>query len=223
MVDRSRSQVLAELMQNSEALALDTDFQTRFLGEDDEVYYAVAHDAWDKVFVSSSFQAEGDFVYEAKARYDYVEKWHPGNRYGILITKEKVNPEDPHTIHGYSFYIEINPKNDGAGFNDGGWAVKEWYRTNWRGDDGGDEDRDVKGPHTSKSIKSELGRFNRLKLEREGSTLRVYVNDTYLGSVENAYSGPVYIGFFARHTGSGSTELSYDILFEWDEVFVESR
>jgi hypothetical protein len=223
MVDRSRAQILAELMQNSETLALDTEFRTRFLGEDDDVYYAVAHDAWDKVFVSGPFQAVGDFSYEVKGRYDYAAKWHPGNRYGILITQEKVNPEDPHTIHGYSFYLEINPKSDGKSFNDGGWAVKEWYRTNWRGDDDGDEDRNVKGPHTSKSIKSEVGRFNKLKLEREGSTLSVYVNDAYLGSVQDAYSGPVYVGLFARHAGSGSTELSYDILFEWDEVFVESR
>ena len=223
LLDRTRAQLLSELTQRASPLAMDAEFRARFLGEEDEVYYTVAHDQWDQVFISGPFQVEGDFSYEAKARYNYAERWYPGNRYGLLISREQVNPSDPHSVHGYCFYLEINPKDDGDNFNDGGWAVKEWYRTNWHGDDNGDEDSTVKGPHSSKSIKSELGRFNKLKIEREGSTLRVYVNDLYLGSVDNVYTGPMYIGFFARHTGSGSTELSYDILFEWDEVLVESR
>jgi hypothetical protein len=219
MVDRSRAQVLSELMQQAGPQALDAEFQTWFLGLDDDVYYSVVHDAWDRVFISGPYQAEGDFSFEARGRYDYVQKSHPGNRYGILVTREPVDPRDPHSVHGYCIYVEINPKSDG-GFNTAGWGIKEWYRTNWKGDDDGDEDRSAGGPGTDGIIKSGRGSWNTFRIERHGDELSFFVNGKYFGHADNTYTGPLYIGLFARHTGSGSTELSYDVLFEWDDVLV---
>jgi hypothetical protein len=222
MVDRSRAQVLAELMQNAGPQAMDLEFNAWFLGLDDDVYYSVVHDAWDQVFISGPYRAEGDFVFEAKGRYDYVQESYRGNRYGILVSREKVDPRDPHSVHGHCIYVEINPRSDG-GFDSAGWGVKEWYRTNWRGDDDGDEDDTVKGPGTDGSIKSKRGSWNQFRIERQGAKLRFWINDVYFGSVDNTDTGPLYVGLFARHTGSGSTELSYDVLFEWDDVKVTPR
>ena len=219
MADRSRAQVLDELMENAGPQATDLEFNAWFLGLEDDVYYSVVHDAWDQVFISGPYQVEGDFVFEAKGRYDYVVKSFRGNRYGILVTREKVDPINPHTVHGHCIYVEINPRSDG-GFDTAGWGVKEWYRTNWRGDDDGDLDRTVKGPGTDGVIRSELGQWNQFRIEREGARLRFWINDKFFGSVDNTDTGPLYVGLFARHTGSGATPLNYDVLFEWDDVKV---
>jgi hypothetical protein len=227
MLDRTRAQVWDELVANrdpfeSDLAPLDLGAaEAHFLAEDDEVYYAVLHDAWDRAFISGPYKAEGDFDLVVKARYNYVQKWFDGNRYGVLLTKEKVNPEDPHSIHGYSFQVEILPKSDGSGFETPWWRFKEWYRTNWTGDDAGDEDRSM-GDDPSGAIHSSLGSWNTLRIERRGTSFNLFINGSYMRTVsDDDNTGPLYIGFIGRHTGSGTTELSYDILYEWDYVDVK--
>jgi hypothetical protein len=215
----SRAQILSELMQNAGPSTADAEFRNWFLAQDDEVYYSVVHDAWDLVFISGPYQVEGNFTFEARGRYDYMQDWFDGNRYGLLISRERIDPEDPHSVHGYCLYVEINPKS-GGGFHTAGWGVKQWYRTNWKGDDDGDEDRFVKGPGTDSVIHSGLGDWNTFRIERQGGTLHFFINGRYFGSVSGTDTGPLYIGLFARHAGSNSTELSYDVLFEWDDVLV---
>jgi hypothetical protein len=201
----------ADLTAEPGSLPLDPNAEARFLGDGDEVYYSVVHDAWDLVFVSGPQQFEGDFSFEAKARYDYARKRFKGNRYGILLSRKPVHPADPEDMRGYSFYVEINPSSSG-GFHKAGWGLIEWS---------GKDGDTIKGPHDSSAIHSELGRWNTMRIDRKGSTLYLYVNDVYFGSREDLYTGPMYVGLFARHAGSGSTELSYDMLFEWDDVVVK--
>ncbi len=219
MVELGRAQLMAELLGVQDPSTLDPEI----LAGHPEVFYSVVHDAWDEVFISGPFQVKGDFIYEVKGRYTYVQDWQKGNRYGILISKERVKPSDAHTVHGYTFHVEINPVDDGDSFDKAGWALKRWSRTDWDGEEsGGDDNKTIKGPHTSSSIKSKLWDWNTLRLERRGTVLRLYVNGVYLGEEDDGtYTGPMYIGFWCRHTGSGSTELSYDVLFEWDDVYVE--
>lgn len=227
LLDRTRAQVWEELMASRDAgdmspLELEA-ARTRFLAAEDEVYYAVLHDAWDRAFVSGPYQAEGDFDLEVRARYNYAQKWFDGNRYGVMLTQEKVNPEDPHSIHGYSFQVEINPKDDGDSFETAWWRFKEWYRTNWQGDDGGDEDRTM-ADDPSGAIRSALGDWNTLRIERRGKEFRLYINGTYVRTVsDDDNTGPLYVGLIGRHTGSGTTELSYDVLYEWDDLTVTLR
>lgn len=183
-----------------------------------EVFYSVVHDAWDKVFVSGPFRTQtGNFTYEVQARYSYVDgnRKDRGNAYGILISQVKVDPAAAHDVKGYSVYLEINPKLSG-GYNDAGWAIKRWSTVS--------SSSNVRGPHTTKLVNSELGAWNKIKLERIGSLIRVYVNDQLLAEGDDGtYTGPMYVGFYAHHTGSGATELSYDVLFEWDDVLVTPR
>jgi hypothetical protein len=231
MIDRHRAQLYSELMQKLDPLALDDKPQAWFpeLEVDmydpavratwEETYYSVVHDAWDQVFISGPFQAEGDFRFEAEGTYTYVQKEYDGNRYGILVTEERVNPENPHSIHGYCVYVEPDYMT-GGGFHKAKYALKQWYQTDWKGDDNGDIDRTVTDGDDS-VIKSDLGDRNRFRFERQGDRLHFWINDKYFGYADDVYTGPMYIGFFARHTGSGATELSYDIVFEWDDVLVE--
>jgi hypothetical protein len=211
MVERTSERLWADLTAEPGALPLDPGAKARFLGQGDEVYYSVVHDAWDLVFVSGPEQFQGDFSFEARARYDYARKQYKGNRYGILLTREPVHPVEPDDVRGYSFYVEINPSSSG-GFHKAGWGLIEWFNIK--------DDDTIKGPHDSGVIHSGLGDWNTMRVERRGSTLYLYINDVDFGSVDGIYSGPMYVGLFARHTGSGSTELSYDMLFEWDDVVV---
>lgn len=228
MVDRPRAQVWDELMASRAAQGdvapLDVEAaEARFLGLQDDVYYAVIHDAWDVAYISGPYQAVGDFDLEVRGRYTYAQKWFPGNRYGVLLTKEKVNPEDPHTIHGYSFMVEINPKSDGQSFDMPWWRFKEWYRTNWVGDDAGDLDRTI-ADDPSNAIRSALDQWNTLRIERRGKEFHLYINGTWMRTVsDDDNTGPFYVGLIGRHTGSGATELSYDMLYEWDDVKVTLR
>jgi hypothetical protein len=228
LLDRTRAQVWDELMaardpSDSDLAPLDLEAaQARFLAEEDEVYYAVLHDAWDRAFISGPYKAEGDFDLTLRARYNYAAKSFDGNRYGVMLTKEKVNPEDPHSIHGYSFMVEILPSSSG-GFHTAWWRFKEWYRTNWSGDDNGDEDHTL-ADDPSGAIRSDLGDWNTLRIERRGKEFRLYINGSHVRTVsDDSNTGSYYVGLIGRHTGSESTELSYDILYEYDDVEVKLR
>jgi PKD repeat protein len=182
------------------------------------VFYCVVRDNYDKVFISGPYKTKGsDFVYEVKARWNYMEKWHWGNAYGILVTREKVNPLNAKSVHGYSFEVRINPNSDGSSFSSAGWQLERWDRSNWSGGS-----TTLRGPHTTSYVKSTQGSWNTIRLEREGSALRVYVNDHLIAeATDNKYAEPLYLGFYAEHTGSSSTSLSYDVLFEWDDVVLD--
>jgi hypothetical protein len=118
--------------------------------------------------------------------------------------------------------VEIWPKSSG-GFDTAWWRFKEWYRTNWSGDDNGDEDRTI-AEDPSVAIQSALGDWNTLRIERRGTDFYLYINGTYVRTVSDAdNTGPLYVGLIGRHTGSGTTDLSYDVLYEWDDVNVTSR
>ena len=218
LIERDTADLVANLdnvdPEMAEILAMD------ILAGEPEVYYTVVHDHWDEVFMGGPYKTKsGDFTYQVKARYVYAQKLYRGDEYGILVSEEDVDPADAHTVHGYSFQIRLNPNADA------GWGVERWARTDWKGDmSGGRDSKWIKGPHTSTAIKTEIRKWNKIVFEREGEVFRVYVNDTLLGEDTDAkYTGPMYIGFFARHTGDTATELSYDMMFEWDDVRVESE
>jgi len=225
LIDRDLQQFMAELVgDDPEAMqAMDAGI----LAEEPEVYYSVVHDAWDRVFVSGPLRTQsGDFVYEFQARYTWTAgECFAGNEYGLLISQEQVNPADAHTIHGYVFSVEINPKVNCSGYNDAGWVLERWSRKNWSGQEPNGSDHDnIKGPHTTSVLDSAIGKWNTIKLSRSGSVLRVYINDRLIAeTTDGTYTGPMYIGFYAEHTGSGATELSYDVMYEWDDVWVESQ
>jgi hypothetical protein len=188
--------------------------------DEPEVFYSVVHSDGDKVFISGPHRTPGgNFVYEVESRISWVEKWYQGNAYGILISEEKVDPADPDRVHGYSFEIRMNPRDGGASYGDPGWQILRWQRGS-----GGDENTTLRGPHTSKLFDSEVGDWDKIRIEREGSRLRVYVNDKFLAEADDGtYTGPMYIGFYCRHTSGSTTELSYGVTFEWDDVVVEPR
>jgi PKD repeat protein len=179
-----------------------------FAGEPN-VYYCLAHDDGDEVFISGPKQTTNDFVYEVKARYSYMQARRWGNEYGILVSKEKVNPADALNVHGYSFQVVINASTDGT-YAPSGYVLKRWDRQNWAGGA-----KRLKGYNTSSYIKYLPGEWNKLRMERTGSTITVYINDHLIGSVvDSTYTGPLYVGFFFAHT----RDASYDFMAQWDEV-----
>jgi len=202
--------------------------RARFLAEDQEVYYTTINDDWDIAFIGGPFQADGDFDVEVRGRINYVAKWFQGNRYGILLTKEPVVPWDPHTIHGYSFQLEINPNSGGTTFDEPWWRFKEWYRTDWDGDDCSkspcDEERTA-GDDPSWAIHSTLGKWNTLRIERRGKDFILYINGTYIRTLEDEENnvGPFYVGLIGQHMGSSLGEIAYDVQFEWDDLVVTLR
>lgn len=116
----------------------------------------------------------------------------------------------------------IWPREGGTSFNTPWWRFKEWYRTNWHGDDGGDEDRTI-ADDSSTAIHSNLNEWNTLRIERRGTTMKLYINTVLVRTIPDVHTDPYHVGLMARHTGSGATELSFDVVYEWDRVGVTPR
>ena len=179
-------------------------------GDGSMVFYEVVRDNGDEVFVTGPIQAPADFVYEAWGRYTYLEKRLWGSEYGILIAKDPIDPANAHTIRGYSFQVQINTSSDG-GFAPSRFVLKKWTRVNWQGG----ATRLINYTEDDAHINHDMWIWNKFKLKRHGSTIKVYLNDHLVGEVtDNTFTGKMYIGFFSAHSQDGS----FDIMWEFDNV-----
>jgi hypothetical protein len=177
-----------------------------------EVFYAVVRDDGDEVFLTGPAPMPANFVYQARARYSWIEKRFWGSEYGLLISTNPVEPSDAHTVHGYTFQFQFNTSTSG-GYATSKYVVKKWNRNYWSG---GAEGLTNYKPH-DEHFNREVGEWNTFKIERYGSTLRVYINDHLLHTItDGTFTGPMYVGFFMAHT----RDASYDIVFEFDDVSV---
>jgi hypothetical protein len=179
---------------------------------EDEVFYSVVRDDGDEVFISGPVQVPANFAYTARARYSWTEIRRWGNEYGILITKDRVDPSDAHTVRGYSFQYQFNTSS-GGGFATSKYVVKRWDRVNWSGG----ASQLIKYTEEEDHFHRSEGSWNTFKIERYGSTIRVYMNGEPLDTAsDSTYTGKMYVGFFIAHT----RDASYDIVFEFDDVTV---
>jgi hypothetical protein len=182
--------------------------------DNEEVFYAVVRDGGDEVFLTDQDLIPiENFVYTVWARYVWIERRFWGNEYGILITKDRVNPSDPKTVQGYSFQTQFNTSTDGD-FAPAKFVVKRWDRVKWKGG--------AKGllgykQDSNDYFDSDVGAWNKFTMVRHGSTIRVYMNDHLIGEADDdKYIGPMYVGFFFAHT----RDASYDVMVEWDDATV---
>jgi hypothetical protein len=176
------------------------------------VFYSVVRDDGDEVFLTGPQKMPANFVYQARARYSWIERRFWGNEYGLLISTNPVNPGDAHTVRGYTFQFQFNTNSSG-GYSTSKYVVKRWNRVNWSG---GAVNLTDYEPH-DKYFDVDIRDWNTFKIERYGSTLRVYINGEPLHTItDGTFTGPMYVGFFMAHT----RDASYDIVFEFDEVSV---
>ena len=198
------------------------DYGYRTDSDDSKVYHIRAEDEGDMAFITgpASAYVVGDFEYEAHMRRtgDHPKYW--GDEFGVLISPQPIDPQNPSGSGAYTFHIELRIDDT----EDSYYSIAKWNAL--------DRDqrsvlvRTQEGYYISDAAKV----WNVFKITRIGDTLNFYVTRQDGGGwtawqhvhslTDSALDDQLYVGFYAYHSKDDFGD--YSIEFQFDNLSAHS-